>query len=129
MNLMMLSGDSSLAQGQDSTFAQMMQRFCRYWDRVDILCPRVEGVQQTRFGNNVYIPASTGNKLLQPWFIRRKGRALFAERDYILVVSHDYELFLNGIGAWLLTRCPLVPTWTYILAVYESATATTHSER
>src|SRR5258708_592928 len=129
MNLMMLSGDSSLAQGQDSTFAQMMRRFCRYWDRVDILCPHVDGVGEKEVGDNVYMHISPWNKLLQPWFIRREGRALFSERDYALVVSHDYGLFLNGFGAWLLTRGTRVPYVSEIHHVEGYPASVTQRER
>ncbi len=109
MNLLMLSGDSSLAQGQDSTFAQMMHHFSHYWQRIDIICPPVSNIRQTQFGDNVYLHVSPDHKLLQPRYITRKGRALFGERHYDLVISHDYGMFLNGIGAWLLTRKSGVP--------------------
>jgi len=43
MNLLMLSGDASVAQGRDGAFSQMLRRFSAYWDRIDILCPRAPG--------------------------------------------------------------------------------------
>ncbi len=116
----MLSGDSSLAQGRDSTFSQMIRRLSAYWDRIDVICPRAPGASAVnsgsavdsdpcQIGSNVVVHPSPWTKLLQPWFIFRRGRALFVERDYALVTSHDYGLFLNGLGAWLLTRHTGVP--------------------
>jgi glycosyltransferase involved in cell wall biosynthesis len=116
----MLSGDASLAQGRDSTFSQMIRRLSAYWDRIDVICPRAPGTSAAnggsavngaprQFCSNVIVHSSPWTKLLQPWFIFRRGRALFAERDYVLVTSHDFGLFLNGIGAWLLTRRTGVP--------------------
>jgi glycosyltransferase involved in cell wall biosynthesis len=120
VNLLMLSGDTSLAQGRDSTFSQMIRRLSAHWDRIDVICPRAPGTgavnsgsalssDPRQFCSNVVVHPSPWTKLLQPLFILRRGRALFAERDYALVTSHDFGLFLNGIGAWLLTRHTGVP--------------------
>ncbi|HLY27205.1 MAG TPA: glycosyltransferase, partial [Aggregatilineales bacterium] len=68
-------------------------------------------------------------KLLQPWTILRQGRALFAQRHYDLVSSHDYGLFLNGIGAWLLTRGTGVPYVSEIHHVEGYPRAATVRER
>jgi glycosyltransferase involved in cell wall biosynthesis len=109
VNLLMLSGDSTLAQGRDSTFSQMLRRLSAYWDRIDVICPRAPDAQPRQIHGKVHVHPSPWAKLFHPWFIFRRGRALFTERDYALVTSHDFGLFLNGIGAWLLTRRTGVP--------------------
>ncbi len=109
MNLLMLSGDPAAAQGRDSTFYQMLRRFAEYWYRIDVICPPSPEGTPRRIHKRVYIHPLRGPKILQPWLIARKGRALFAKREYALVLSHDYGLFLNGIGAWMLTRQSDVP--------------------
>lgn len=109
--LLMLSGDSSIARGIDGAFYQMLGRFSRYWERIDILTPSAANASPRVIHGNVYVHPSPYHRLLQPYFIRRKGAELLAERRYHLVTSHDYGFFLNGIGAqWLLRgrQIPLV---------------------
>lgn len=108
-NLLMLSGDNSVAQGQDSTFYQMLRRFADYWNRIDVLCPGAPNASACRLHERVFVHPSPWSKLFQPQFIVRKGRELFAERDYALVISHDYGLFLNGAGARKLTQRTPIP--------------------
>lgn len=105
LNLLMLSGDSSVAQaGDEGAFNTMLRRFSTYWERIDILCPRAPGTaERQRFGN-VYVHPSPYHRALQPIYIWRKGRELLAQRPYALIVSHDFGLFYNGIGALLLNR-------------------------
>ncbi|MBZ0306443.1 MAG: glycosyltransferase family 4 protein [Anaerolineae bacterium] len=101
----MLSGDTSVVRGQDGPFYQMLRRFSHYWTRIDILCPPVPDAHPRCIHDNVYLhPSPYRRSLWQPYFIARHGRKLMRERDYALVVSHDYGLFLNGIGARLLRK-------------------------
>jgi glycosyltransferase involved in cell wall biosynthesis len=102
VNLLMVSGDSSVAQGRDGAFYQMLRHFARHWSRIDILCPRAPGAQPRRVFDNVYVHPSPWHKALQPWFVYRRGRALLAERDYALAVSHDYGFFVQSLGVWAL---------------------------
>lgn len=103
-NLLMLSGDASLAVGEESAFAAMLKRFSPFWSRIDILCPHAAGAVEREIYGNVYVHPSPYHRALQPLFIRQKGRALLAERPYGLIVSHDYGFFYNGAGALLLNR-------------------------
>jgi glycosyltransferase involved in cell wall biosynthesis len=59
----------------------------------------------------------------------RQGRALFAERDYALVTSHDFGLFYIGLGAWWLTRGTGVPYVSEIHHVEGYPRAVTARER
>lgn len=109
MNLLMFSGDSSVAQGRGGAFADMLRRFAAYWSRLDILTPTAPGAADRVLYENVYIHPSPWHRALQPLFIRRKGEQLLAERRYDLVVSHDFGFFYNGIGAWWLLRGKHIP--------------------
>ncbi|MBN1680342.1 MAG: glycosyltransferase family 4 protein [Anaerolineae bacterium] len=129
MNLLMLSGDSSAAQGQDSTFSQMLRRFSTHWDRVDVICPHAPGTAPRVLHDNVVVHPSPWHKLFQSRFIVQRGRSLFAERDYALVVSHDFGLFYNGRGARRLVRGTGVPFVSEIHHVEGYPRAVTLRER
>lgn len=102
-NLLMLSGDSSIARGIDGAFHQMLGRFSQYWNRIDILTPSAPDASEQIIHDNVFVHPAKKHRLLQPFFIKEKGEALLKERDYYLVTSHDFGFFYNGIGAsWLL---------------------------
>lgn len=105
----MLSGDTALARGQDGPFNQLLRHFAPYWSRIDVLCPRGEGALSRQVHGHVFIHPSPWPAFLQPLFILRQGRRLFEARDYALVVSHDYGVFYNGLGAFLLTAGSDIP--------------------
>ncbi len=103
-NLLMLSGDASVALSDDGAFAAMLRRFSTHWARIDILTPRTPGASERVLYGNVYVHPATAHRAFQPLTIWRQGRALLTERPYALVVSHDFGLFYNGVGALLLNR-------------------------
>lgn len=109
MNLLMLSGDTSVVEGRDSTFYRMLARFSTHWDRIDIFVPRPAKIERRQVHGNVYFHPGDTHKLLHPRFLAIEGEKLLAERDYALIVSHDYGLFLNGNGAWRISRSTGVP--------------------
>ncbi|MEL6525691.1 MAG: glycosyltransferase family 4 protein [Chloroflexota bacterium] len=108
-NLLMLSGDNAIARGIDGAFYQMLARFSDYWRRIDILTPSAPDATARVIHDNVYVHPAPYHRLLQPRFIQQKATALFAERDYHLVTSHDFGFFYNGIGAWWLLRESDIP--------------------
>lgn len=105
----MLSGDSSIARGQDGAFYQMLGRFSEYWQRIDILTPTASDAKSCVIHDNVYVHPAQNHRLFQPFFIKRTAQRLFAERPYHLVTSHDFGFFYNGIGAWWLLRNRDIP--------------------
>lgn len=129
MNLLMLSGDSSVAQERESTFYRMLHRFSTHWERIDVICPRAEGAAECTVHGNVYLHPSPWHKVRQPWFIRQKGGQLLAERPYALVASHDFGFFYNGIGARWLSRQSGVPVVSEIHHVEGYPHAVTTRER
>jgi len=129
VNLLMLSGDSSVAQGRDSTFLGMLGRFAAYWDRIDVLCPPAPQASPRAVYGNVYVHPSPTRKLEQPRFIVREGRALLAERPYALIASHDFGTFYNGLGAWRLARASGVPVVSEIHHIEGYPRAATRREQ
>jgi glycosyltransferase involved in cell wall biosynthesis len=108
-NLLMLSGDSSVARGVEGAFARTLARFSRHWARIDVLTPTAPGASARQLYDNVYVHPAPLHRVTQPLFIRRQGAALLAERDYHLVASTDYGFFYNGIGAYWLLRGRDIP--------------------
>jgi glycosyltransferase involved in cell wall biosynthesis len=109
--LLMLSGDSSIASGMDGAFYQMLGRFSAYWERIDILTPAAKKASERTIHGNVFVHPAPNHRLLQPFFIKRKGEDLLKQYQHDLLVSHDFGFFYNGIGAaWLLQgkKIPLV---------------------
>jgi glycosyltransferase involved in cell wall biosynthesis len=109
MNVLMLSGDASVAQGRSGAFSDMLRYFARHWSRIDILTPTAPNAQARTLYDNVFIHPAPYHRALQPLFIRQRGAALLAERSYDLVVSHDFGFFYNGIGAYWLLRGRNIP--------------------
>ncbi len=109
MDLLMISGDTALVEGQDGPFYELLRRFSTYWDHIDVITPRPASVARTEvFGNVTLHPASLP-RLLQPWHIVRAGRRIFDAHPVDLVVSHDFGFMYNGVGARLLTARRSIP--------------------
>lgn len=110
MNLLMVSGDRQVVIGERGPFHAMQREFSRYFDRVDVICPRPEGeiVQRSLFGNVHFHPAHVGRRGMVA-FIETRGAELVREHRPGLIVSHDYGWFYNGIGSARLSRATGVP--------------------
>jgi glycosyltransferase involved in cell wall biosynthesis len=103
MKLLMISGDRSLASGKAGAFSETLAELHTHFERIDILCPRVDATQQIRvIYNNVYIHPSHFPLLLQPFFIWQKGKELLRTHQHDVMTVHEYPPFYNGIGARLL---------------------------
>lgn len=121
--LLMISGDRSLAQGKRGAFFNTLEEFHKYWERIDIITPRVRGPASphphgtqllfARHGgppvespltlfDNVFIHSSPWPLIFQPWWILKKGRELYFEQKFDLITVHEYPPFYNGLGAKIL---------------------------
>jgi glycosyltransferase involved in cell wall biosynthesis len=108
-NILMVSADRAVAAGERGPFHYMLEAFSRHWDRIDVIGMRpTRRVQETVFGN-VHLHYATGGKLAQAGFIASVGRRLAAERPYVVMTSHDYNPFYNGVGAWRIARATGIP--------------------
>jgi glycosyltransferase involved in cell wall biosynthesis len=100
----MISGDRSLAEGKHGAFYNTLEEFHKYWDRIDIICPKPKGqISNVKniFGN-VFVHSSRWPLIFQPFWILKKGQHVFKEQKFELMLVHEYPPFYNGIGArWL----------------------------
>lgn len=113
----MISGDRTLAEGKRGAFYNMLEEFHKYWDRVDIICPKTSrgatarGFEVEPLFGNVYIHSSPWPLVMQPCWILKKGRQLYREHKFDIITVHEYPPFYNGIGArllWNKIRAPYV---------------------
>ena len=105
----MLSGDKSVIKGERGAFYNTLIELASYWDHIDVITNSYGAESSISIGDNIDVHNSTYLKYLQPYFILQKGTHLFVKRPYDLIVSHDYGLFLNGLGAKLLSAKIGVP--------------------
>ena len=100
MRLLMVSGDRQVAIGERGPFHSMQREFSRYFERIDVLCPRPPGkVTTTCIHENVHFhPADCGRRGMVR-FIAGKGAALIRDHGHELITSHDYGWFYNGLGS------------------------------
>ena len=118
----MITGRGSaidLASGKRGAFYNTLEEFHKYWERIDIICPKARGPASphsrgTQF-LNVFIYPSPWSLIFQPFWILKKGREIYREQKFDLVVVHEYPPFYNGIGAkWLWNKIK-VP---YVLEIF-----------
>lgn len=110
MKLLMVSGDRQVVLGQKGPFHSMQREFSRYFERIDVLCPRPSGPVHTRsiHGNVHFHPASCG-RLGMIGYLAAKGGELLSEHGAELIVSHDYGWFYNGLASARLSKRSGVP--------------------
>ena len=110
MRLLMVSGDRQVAIGEQGPFHAMMREFSRWFERIDVLCPRPDRpVTTTSIHGNVHFhPADVARPRMAAW-IARAGRELLREHGHALIVSHDYGWFYNGLGSARLSKESGVP--------------------
>lgn len=115
MNLIMISGDRSLASGKRGAFWQTLEELRKHWERIDVICPHTvchgekNMVQGDTIFPNVFLHSSPHGLWYQPLWILWKGKELSRQRHYIVMTVHDYPPFYNGLGAWLLHRTAGIP--------------------
>jgi len=97
----MISGDRSLAEGKHGAFYNTLEEFHKYWDRIDIICPRPADSITKQVFDNVFIHSSPWPLIFQPWWIYLEGRRILKNGSYFMTV-HEYAPFYNGLGAYLL---------------------------
>ena len=110
MRLLMVSGDRQVCVGERGPFHTMQREFSRYFERVDVICPRPEGrVTVVRIHDNVHFhPASVSRRGMLR-YVAAKGAELLRAHGHALITSHDYGWFYNGVGSAHLARITGVP--------------------
>ena len=110
MRLLMISGDRQVTVGERGPFHALQREFSRYFERIDVLCPRPTGPVNVRtiFERVHFHPADCGRSKMVAYLVR-KGEELIAEHGHALIVSHDYGWFYNGLASAKLTKRTGVP--------------------
>ncbi|MBP7114435.1 MAG: glycosyltransferase family 4 protein [Candidatus Peribacteraceae bacterium] len=110
MKLLMISGDRSVAAGKSGAFSETLKELHQHFERIDILCPRIQAEQQVRVVHgNVYLHPATGGLVSQPSYILQKGRELYNVHHHDVMTVHEYPPFYNGIGARWLKKATGIP--------------------
>ncbi|TDJ76408.1 MAG: glycosyltransferase family 1 protein [Planctomycetota bacterium] len=110
MKLLMVSGDRQVVIGEKGPFHSMQREFSRYFERIDVICPRADGPITTRVihGNVHFHPAPCG-RVGMVNYIEGCGTHLIRQHGHRLVTSHDYGWFYNGFGSARIARATGVP--------------------
>lgn len=128
MNLLMISGDRSVLQGKKGAFWYTLEELRKYFERIDIICPKIPITKSQSPSNsqfsisnspnpfpNVFFHPSPHGLWYQPRWIAKKGRELIAKHRHAVMSVHEYPPFYNGLGAEWLSRRTGVP---YVLEVH-----------
>ncbi len=118
-NLIMITGLGSaedLARGKKGAFYNTLEEFHKYWNRIDIIAPRITNYELriTNLFGNVHIHTSPWPLVFHPWFFLKEGMRLHKKYHFDLMTVQDFPPFYNGIGAYLLSLATRVP---YILEI------------
>ena len=100
MNLLMISGDRSLASGRRGAFYGTLEGLHKHFERIDIICPNVpvHRYDMVVFGN-VHVHPSPLPLVFQWFWIWHKGRQLIKAHGHTLMTVHEYAPVFNGVGA------------------------------
>ncbi len=119
MRLLMITGDRSLAQGKKGPFHYMLEEFSQYWERIDIICPRIQNSKfkiQNLF-DNVYVHSSNMPLILHPFFILKEGKKAHKKHKFDLFTIHSYPPFYNDIGGLWLHKTTKIPYISEIMHI------------
>ncbi|MBU1036980.1 glycosyltransferase [Patescibacteria group bacterium] len=112
MKLLMISGDRNLIYGQKGPFYYFLKEFSRYWERIDIICPKAATEdQELEFFNNVYLHGTINSSKS----IFKQAKKIYQNSAFQIVVSHDYPPFRHSQAAQKIQRVCQVP---YFLEVH-----------
>jgi glycosyltransferase involved in cell wall biosynthesis len=109
-----LGSSRDLASGKQGAFYQTLEEFHKYWDRIDIVCPRIRGQKGKVLFVNVHIHVSPWPLFLHPIYFIWKSVRLHREQQFSLMTVQEFPPFYNGIGAWLISKMTRVP---YVLEI------------
>ncbi|TSC90617.1 MAG: group 1 glycosyl transferase [Parcubacteria group bacterium Gr01-1014_2] len=128
VKLLMITGRGSavdLASGKKGAFYNTFEEFHKYWERIDIICPKIPN-PKSQFPNksqipisksfdNVFIHPSPWPLIFQPFWILKKGLQIHRQQKFNFVAVHEYPPFYNGIGARMLWSKIRIP---YVLEIF-----------
>lgn len=112
-----------IASGKRGAFYYTLEEFHKYWDRIDIISPRISRGStsgesspevEPLFGN-VYIHVSPWPLMLHPIFFIKKALKLHKEHKFNLMTVQEFPPFYNGIGASIISVFTRIP---YVLEIH-----------
>lgn len=113
MKLLMITVDSAVAQGRKGPFYYMLEEFSKYWERIDVICPKTKQ-KVNNVHENVYIHGFPRLMWRQPWFIFKKGLEIYKKEKFDLFTVHNDPPFYNDIGGYWLYKKIKTP---YVLEI------------
>lgn len=119
-NLLMITGLGSakdLASDRKGAFYYTLEEFHKYWDRIDIIAPRITNYELriTNLFGNIYIHHSPFPLFLHPLFFVYKILTLNRKIKFKLMTVQEFPPFYNGIGAWIVSVLAKIP---YVLEIH-----------
>ncbi len=112
-----LGSVKDLVSGKQGAFYQTLEEFHNYWDRIDIIAPKISGHSSgvKEFFGNVYVHVSPWPIVFHPIFFLKKGLEIFRNHHFEIMSVQEFPPFYNGIGAALLSKKTRVP---YMLEIH-----------
>ncbi len=101
MRLLLVSGDSTIAEGHQSKFKSLLDVFQQGWERIDIIVPPTSTKTPiTNFGNVYIHPAPHGSgKFAQYAFVGKTLTSLVQAYQHDLVSATVYGMCTNALAA------------------------------
>ena len=121
MKLLMITGLGSakdLASGKRGAFYNTLEEFSKYWERIDIICPKLTSLPANKlisYFGNVHVHISPWPLFLHPIFFIKKALEIYKSQKFNLMTVHDFPPFYNGIAARILWQFLKVP---YVLEIF-----------
>src|SRR3989344_3972303 len=116
MNILMITGDRSLASGKKAAFYNTLEELRKHFDRIDIICPKIRSTSEKNLHpfENVFIHPSLWPLIFQWLWIYGEGKKIIRENHSSIMTVHENAPVFNGVGARLLHWKTHVP---YILEI------------
>lgn len=111
MNLLMISGDQDLINGKKGPFYYLLQEFSKYWERINVICKKNNGLKQIQYFNNVYLYGGNFSKKE----IIKKATEIYPISQFNLILAHDYPPFKHSRAAAQISKKLKIP---YIIEIH-----------
>lgn len=101
--LVTIGGHGGLAEDKKGAFFNTLEEYSKYWQRIDVICPKAKKGGIRNFFGNVFLHCSKWPIVFQPVHIYQQLKKLSAEGIDLIVVQ-EYPPFYNTLGLLLARR-------------------------
>jgi glycosyltransferase involved in cell wall biosynthesis len=115
MKLLMISGDSTIGMYNKGMFYQMLKGFSKYWDRIDIICPKIGDSEEKTIHDHIHIWPVKPTHIIIMRRIYNKALEIWKKSKFDVMIVHDGPPFYHGIAGYLLSKKLKVP---YVLEFF-----------